>query len=142
MTGSGSPLLLAGADRGATVMGLLPYALTFVLLAIGLYAVVAKKNLVKIIVGLLIADYAVNLFLLLVGYRAGGDHAVAPILTEGGDAARKAFVRSTGDPLPQALILTSIVIGLGIVALVVSLAIRLHEKYGTFDITAIRKLKG
>jgi multicomponent Na+:H+ antiporter subunit C len=46
------------------------------------------------------------------------------------------------DPIPQALVLTSIVISLGILALMVSLAIRLYEKYGTFDITKIRKLKG
>jgi multicomponent Na+:H+ antiporter subunit C len=127
----------------ATARGLLPYALALVLLVIGLYAIIAKKNLVKIIVGLLIADYAVNLFLVLLGYRGGSEaHGGAPILPDGSGAARAAFLRNTTDPLPQALILTSIVIGLGIVALVVSLAVRLHEKYGTFDITAIRKLRG
>jgi multicomponent Na+:H+ antiporter subunit C len=46
------------------------------------------------------------------------------------------------DPLPQALVLTSIVIGLGVTALVISIALRIYEKYGTFDITKIRKLKG
>lgn len=126
-----------------TVVGLLPYALAMLLLAIGLYAIVAKKNLIKIIVGLLIADYAVNLFLVLLGYRPGSKaHAGAPILTDGAPEAQKAFLANTGDPVPQALILTSIVIGLGVVALVVSLAVRLYEKYGTFDITDIRKLRG
>ena len=132
-----------GVLGAATAKGLLPYALALVLLVIGLYAIIAKKNLVKIIVGLLIADYAVNLFLVLLGYRGGAEaHGGAPILSEGDAAGRAAFLRNTTDPLPQALILTSIVIGLGIVALVVSLAVRLHEKYGTFDITAIRKLRG
>jgi multicomponent Na+:H+ antiporter subunit C len=46
------------------------------------------------------------------------------------------------DPLPQALVLTSIVIGLGITALLVAMALRLHEKYGTFDVEAMRKLRG
>ena len=46
------------------------------------------------------------------------------------------------DPLPQALAMTSIVIGLAITALLVAIAIRIYEKYGTFDITKIRKLKG
>jgi len=46
------------------------------------------------------------------------------------------------DPLPQALVLTSIVIGLGVTALVISLAIRIYEKYGTFDITKIKRLRG
>jgi multicomponent Na+:H+ antiporter subunit C len=46
------------------------------------------------------------------------------------------------DPLPQALVLTSIVIGLAVTALLVAIAIRIYEKYGTFDITKIRRLKG
>jgi multicomponent Na+:H+ antiporter subunit C len=46
------------------------------------------------------------------------------------------------DPVPQALVLTSIVIGLSVTMLMVAMAIRLYEKYGTLDITEIRKLKG
>jgi multicomponent Na+:H+ antiporter subunit C len=46
------------------------------------------------------------------------------------------------DPLPQALVLTSIVIELGTTAMLVALAIKLFEKYHTFDITQIRRLKG
>jgi multicomponent Na+:H+ antiporter subunit C len=46
------------------------------------------------------------------------------------------------DPLPQALVLTSIVIGLGVLALMVALSMRIHERYGTFDIRKIKKLKG
>ncbi|MBU1090888.1 MAG: NADH-quinone oxidoreductase subunit K, partial [Candidatus Omnitrophica bacterium] len=45
-------------------------------------------------------------------------------------------------PLPHALVLTNIVIGLAVTALIVAIAIRLYEKYGTFDITKIRKLRG
>jgi multicomponent Na+:H+ antiporter subunit C len=46
------------------------------------------------------------------------------------------------DPLPQALVLTSIVIELGVTALLVALALRLFQKYKTFDITQIRRLRG
>ncbi|MDH5662655.1 MAG: sodium:proton antiporter, partial [Elusimicrobiota bacterium] len=46
------------------------------------------------------------------------------------------------DPLPQALILTAIVIGLAVTVLIVSIAVRIYEKYGTFDITKIRRLRG
>ncbi len=46
------------------------------------------------------------------------------------------------DPVPQALVLTSIVIGLAVTALVVGIAMRIYERYGTFDITRINKLKG
>ena len=40
------------------------------------------------------------------------------------------------------MVLTSIVIGLGIVALMVAMGIRLYEKYGTFDMNEIRRLRG
>ena len=46
------------------------------------------------------------------------------------------------DPLPQALVLTAIVIGLATTALLVAIAMRIYEKYGTFDITKIKELKG
>ncbi len=52
------------------------------------------------------------------------------------------FVANAVDPLPQALVLTSIVIGLGTTALMVALCIRLYERYGTFDMSEIRKLRG
>ena len=118
-------------------MGVTIYVLAFSVLVVGLYAVIAKKNLIKIILGTAILDYALNLMLVLVGYRTGG---AAPILSARGGPAD--VVRVGVDPLPQALVLTSIVIGLGITALMVAMALRLHEKYGTFDVDAMRKLRG
>ena len=115
----------------------LPYLLATILLAVGIYAITCKKNLIKIIIGVVITEYAANLFLILIGSRVGG---IAPILTETMDKGE--FTAAAVDPIPQALILTSIVIGLGIVALMVAIAIRLYEKYGTFDISEIKKLKG
>ena len=46
------------------------------------------------------------------------------------------------DPLPQALVLTAIVISLAVTALVVAIAIRIYDRYRTFDITKIRRLQG
>ena len=114
-----------------------PYILCTVLLLLGVYAVLAKKNLVKIVIGLLIIEYAVNLMLILIGYRSGGS---APIVTNAEHAIQETI--SFVDPLPQALIVTSIVIGLGTTAMVISLCLRLYEKYETFDILQIRRLKG
>jgi multisubunit Na+/H+ antiporter MnhC subunit len=78
-------------------------------------------------------EYAIFLFFALIGFKEGG---TAPIISKGMEGA--VFV----DPLPQALVLTAIVIGLGTTALLVSVAIRIYEKYGTFDIKEIKKLKG
>jgi multicomponent Na+:H+ antiporter subunit C len=89
--------------------------------------------LIKKIIGLGITEYAINLFFILLGYKDQGE---APIFSKGD------IVTNFVDPLPQALILTSIVIGLGVTALMVAITVRLHEKYKTFDINEIRKLKG
>jgi multicomponent Na+:H+ antiporter subunit C len=117
--------------------GIAIYVMTFVLMTLGLYAVVAKKNLVKIIIGTVIIDYAVNMLLVVMGYRR---HGQPPIRDVGQTATT--FAASAVDPLPQAMVLTSIVIGLGLTALMVVMAIRLYQKYGTFDTNEIRRLKG
>jgi multicomponent Na+:H+ antiporter subunit C len=120
----------------------MPYALCFLLFVIGLYCAVVKKNMVKIVLGILIMECAVNLFLVMLGYRHDG---VAPILDRThleSKAALDGFVSNAVDPLPQALVLTAIVISLGSLALMISICIRIYEKYGTFDITQIRRLRG
>jgi len=109
------------------------YLLCLVLFSIGLYCALRKRNLIKIIIGLGIMGYAVNLFFVLTGYKTNGR---SPILPHDGGMI------SMVDPLPQAIVLTSIVLGLAVTLLLISIAIRLYEKYGTFDITKINKLKG
>lgn len=124
----------------------LPYVLCILIFAIGLYAIAVKKNLVKVIIGVMLIDTAVNLFLVLIGYRVPlHGAAIAPIITPQMGSSRQAVAELLGnavDPLPQALVLTSIVIGLSVTALMVVMALRLHQKYGTFDLTQITKLKG
>ncbi|RKX96183.1 MAG: cation:proton antiporter [Spirochaetes bacterium] len=109
------------------------YILCILLFLVGLYGVITKRNLIKIIIGISIMEYSVNLFLILVGYVKGG---TAPILSKG--LKNNIFV----DPLPQAMVLTAIVIGLATTALLLAVAIRIYKKYGTFDIREIKKLKG
>ena len=116
------------------------YALCFLLFMIGLYCAVVKKNMVKIVIGILVMEYAVNLFLIMLGYRFGG---TAPIVEKDFlGSGMQQFINTSVDPLPQALVLTAIVISLGSLALMISICIRTYEKYGTFDITEIRRLKG
>ena len=122
----------------------MPYALCFLLFMIGLYCVVVKKNMVKIVIGIMVMEYAVNLFLIMLGFQTGG---IAPIIdkTQYDPQTQQiaaSFINSSVDPLPQALVLTAIVISLGSLALMISICIRTYEKYGTFDITEIRRLKG
>ena len=109
------------------------YLLCLVLFSLGVYCILRKRNIIKIIVGVIIAEYAVNLFFILVAYRMEGR---APIFSS------EAEIVNMVDPLPQALVLTSIVIGLATTAVLVAIAMRIYEKYGTFDITKIRELRG
>ncbi|GAI41204.1 unnamed protein product, partial [marine sediment metagenome] len=99
----------------------------------GLYCILIKRNIIKIILGIIIAEYAVNLFFILVAYRMEGR---SPILSS------EVEIVNMVDPLPQALVLTAIVIGLATTALLVALAMRIYEKYKTFDITKIKELRG
>jgi len=109
------------------------YILCFVLFSIGLFCVVRKRNIIKIIIGIGIMEYAVNLFLILIGYCKEGR---APIFAE------DQLIKNMVDPIPQAMVLVSIVLGLTLTLFLVAVAIRIYETYGTFDITKINRLKG
>ncbi|MDZ4121228.1 MAG: sodium:proton antiporter [Candidatus Cloacimonadaceae bacterium] len=109
------------------------FILCFILFVIGLYGVILQRNLIKIIIGLAIMEYSVILFLVLIGYI---DASTVPIISEFFE--KGPFV----DPLPQAMVLTAIVIGLATKALLLSVAIRLFKKYGSFDIRVMNNLRG
>jgi len=109
------------------------YLLCFILFLVGLYGVITRRNLVKIVISLSIMEFSTFLFFALVGYIDGG---VAPIVNPSDPA--KIYV----DPLPQALVLTAIVIGLATTAMLMAVIIRLFRKYKTFDIREINNLRG
>ena len=100
---------------------------------VGLYGIITRRNLVKIVISLSFMEFSTFLFLALIGYREGG---VAPIV----DMADP--VKNYVDPLPQALVLTAIVIGLATTAMLMAVIIRIFRKYKTFDIREIKTLRG
>jgi multicomponent Na+:H+ antiporter subunit C len=110
----------------------IPFLVTVVLVAIGLYMCLTKRNIIKIIMGISIMEAGVNLFLVALGYRDGG---IAPIFTQ---ASEGTMVM----PTTQALTLTSIVIGLATTALMLAFAVMIHRRYGTLDVRKMRRLKG
>ena len=85
------------------------YIGAFLLIVIGLALIIFKKNLIKIVIGMGVMDSGINLLLITIGFRAGG---TAPIFIS--DLKDGAFFV---DPIPQALTLTSIVIGACVTAL-------------------------
>jgi multicomponent Na+:H+ antiporter subunit C len=94
---------------------------------LGLYGLLTQRNIIKIIISLNILEIGLNLFIVSVGFVDGG---LAPIFTSVNNSSNLVFV----DPLPQALVLTAIVIGVGTTALGLALAKVIYQKYGTFEI--------
>jgi multicomponent Na+:H+ antiporter subunit C len=97
-----------------------------VIFLIGFTGIVAHRNIIKKIFGLTIINTASVILFILGGAEVGTD---SPILSEG--------VMAIVDPVPQALMLTAIVIGVCITALALALAYRLYGLTGSFDIDEI-----
>jgi len=103
-----------------------------ILIMLGLYGLLTQRNVIKIIASLNIMEIGLNLFIISIGYVNSG---VAPIFTSENATTAIVFV----DPLPQALVLTAIVIGVGTTALGLALAKKIYNEYGTFDLDKIKE---
>jgi len=108
------------------------------LILIGLYMVLVKANLIKIMLGISFMDTGVHVLLIAIGYVRG---RTAPIFSEALLKASKGGLPEVVDPVPQALVLTAIVIGVGVLALGLSIVVKVYEHYGTLDAGKIKGLK-
>jgi multisubunit Na+/H+ antiporter MnhC subunit len=100
------------------------------LLVIGLGGMLLSNHAYRVLLALVIAEAGANLMLVIAGYRWD---AVAPILT--GNLQPQPMV----DPVPQAMVLTAIVIGVGVQALALTMIIRIKKIYGTLNMVEIKK---
>jgi len=115
------------------------YAGAVALLLVGFYMVLVKANLIKIMLGISFLDTGTHVLLVAIGYVRGG---TAPILSESlRQSAEAGGSVTVVDPVPQALVLTAIVIGVGVLALGLSIIVQLYRHYGTLDGRQIRGLK-
>lgn len=99
------------------------------LFGIGFANLLVQKNLIKKIIGLNIMDTAVYLFLAEKGYITG---RVAPIVVDGVQDV-EAYI----NPIPSGLVLTGIVVSVSVTALMLSLTVRLYQRYHTLDLDEI-----
>ncbi|MFA6942114.1 MAG: cation:proton antiporter subunit C [Clostridiaceae bacterium] len=99
------------------------------LIFVGLYGILTKKNIVRILLSLNIIETGINLLIVAFGYVEGG---ITPIITSSESIANLAKMV---DPMPQALVLTSIVIGLGTTAFALGLTINYYKNFGTVSIS-------
>lgn len=104
-------------------------AVSMILFGIGFSNLLMQKNLIKKIVGMNIMDTSVYLFLALKGYIVG---RYAPIVTDGIQSV-EAYI----NPIPSGLVLTGIVVSVSVTALMLSLTIRLYNRYHTLDLDEI-----
>ena len=114
------------------------YIASILLLGLGLYAVCTQKNLIKMVVGLSIMDYGINLFIVSIGFNDGG---TAPIFTLS-DLMNGISSTYFVDPVPQAHTLTSIVIGACVDAMALALIIKIFQKYQSINTEDIRRMRG
>ncbi len=102
----------------APVVGLLFASAVYMLL---------QRSLGQLIIGLALLSNAANLFIFV---ASGLGDGAAPIV----DPATNATAEGAADPVPQALILTAIVIGFGVLAFFITLAYRVYRITGTDDL--------
>ncbi|MCS7116381.1 MAG: sodium:proton antiporter [Nitrososphaerota archaeon] len=115
------------------------YIGALILLLIGFYAIIFKDNLLKKIFGYALLGDGVNLLLIALGYKYGG---IPPSITEEYIGKIEVFASKAVDPLPPALVITAIVIGLSVIAALLALAINVYRVYGTLNVKKVRRLRG
>ena len=105
----------------------------FLLITLGLYGMVLKRNYMKKVIGMTIFQAAIILLFIMTAYKEG---ATVPVLD-------KAQVGENPDayvnPLPHALMLTAIVVGVATVGVALSLMMRIHKGFGTIDEDQLRE---
>lgn len=104
-------------------------AVAIILFGIGFGNLLLQSNLIKKIIGLNIIDTAIYLFLAEKGYISG---RIAPIIVNGVQDMEKYI-----NPIPSGLVLTGIVVSVSVSALMLSITIRLYQRYQTLDLDEI-----
>ncbi len=105
------------------------------MVCIGLYCMIFRQNLLKKIIGLNILGNGVHIFLIATGYRKP---SIPPILSA---KVMSIFPTASVDPIPQALVLTSIVIDFSITGLALMIAIWTYRRFKTLDTSKMKTLR-
>lgn len=106
------------------------------LILIGLWGLLTRRHLFKMVIAFSLLDTGVHILLVAVGYRTGG---TAPILDR--ILTPAAAVARAVDPIPSALVLTAIVIGLAITALMLSYVVGVYQQRGSLVADDNKELK-
>ncbi len=118
------------------MMSQIVLAIGFLLVCIGFWGLLTRKDVFRIIISFSLLDTGVHVVMVGIGYVKEG---TAPIFDEALAVAGAAS--KVVDPVPSALVLTAIVIGLAVTALMLSYAIRLHASKGSLEVDDLKELK-
>ncbi|MGI6852042.1 sodium:proton antiporter [Mesorhizobium sp. 1B3] len=103
----------------------------FCLILIGLWGMLTHRNILRIVIGLSLVDSGIHIVMVSTGYITGG---TAAIFDEAVSVTQA--VSRTVDPVPSALVVTAIVIGFSVTAVMLAYAIRLYDARKTLSIEA------
>ena len=117
------------------------YLASVALFCIGLYAVLTRRNLIKMVMGLSMMEASTYLFMISLAYRAG---STAPVLLSPppGQSAQSLVHGHVADPVLQNFCLTAVVIGVAVTAVFLSVVVRIAEHYRTLDCGKVREMRG
>ncbi|TFG82438.1 MAG: cation:proton antiporter [Chromatiales bacterium] len=107
------------------------------LILIGLWGILTQRNIIRMIIGFSLLDTGIHMVMVSIGYVTGG---TAPIIDDAVPMAEAAS--RIVDPVPSALVLTAIVIGLGVTAVMLSFAVRMYRERRTLMIDEFTESKG
>lgn len=110
-------------------------ATALALILVGLATLLLKRNLIKMTIGFSVLSAGAHLLIVTLGFVKGG---TAPIID---NAELLSGATKVMDPVPQAMVLTAIVIGVGTTALMLAVIVRLYARYKTLDVNALARLK-
>jgi multisubunit Na+/H+ antiporter MnhC subunit len=99
------------------------------LILIGLWGMLTQRNLIRMIVGFSLLDTGIHMVMVSIGYVTGGTAPIIDATVPASEAASRVV-----DPLPSALVLTAIVIGLGVTAVMLAFAVRIYQEKKTLNI--------
>lgn len=111
------------------------------LFCLGLYTVLSRRNLIKMIMGLSLMEASTYLLLISMAYRRG---STPPVLLNPpkGQTVRSLAHGNVADPVIQNFCLTAIVIGVAVTAVFLTVAVRLAQHYRSLDADRIRAMRG
>lgn len=117
------------------------YLAAAALFCLGLYTVLTRRNMIKMVMGLSLMESSTYLLFISMAYRSG---STAPVLLNPpkGQSQQQLAAGNVADPVLQNFCLTAIVIGVAVTAVFLSVVVRIAQHRRTLDADEVRELRG